>query len=146
MSDVRKLPAVAERVETGTVQFGDDWPGVFLRGDYAGPMAFYLELMFERLEKLDRAEQMKIIGDPMIKLNLKGLVRVLQNSDVRNHKETTPSQTALKVEAAFQEAALKVKHDRDCDANDGSICFCGYSQQQEEKAAKQAKEQDPSAW
>ena len=85
MSDVRKLPAVAERVETGTVQFGDDWPGVFLRGDYAGPMAFYLELMLERLEKLDRAEQMKIIGDPMIKLNLKGLVHVLQNSDVRNH-------------------------------------------------------------
>lgn len=36
---IRKLPAPddgAGRVETGPVQFGDDWPGVFIRGDNAG--------------------------------------------------------------------------------------------------------------
>lgn len=32
---VRKLPAVEKRVESGTVQFGEDWPGVFIRGDHA---------------------------------------------------------------------------------------------------------------
>lgn len=26
---------MSERVETGVVQFGDDWPGVFIRGDDA---------------------------------------------------------------------------------------------------------------
>ena len=26
---------MASRVETGAVQFGDDWPGVFIRGDNA---------------------------------------------------------------------------------------------------------------
>lgn len=33
--DVRKLnePENGERVETGAVQFGNDWPGVFIRGD-----------------------------------------------------------------------------------------------------------------
>lgn len=35
MSDIRKLPAQTERVETGPMQFGDDWPGVFIRGDNA---------------------------------------------------------------------------------------------------------------
>jgi hypothetical protein len=32
---IRTLPAQDERVETGAVQFGDDWPGVFIRGDNA---------------------------------------------------------------------------------------------------------------
>lgn len=41
---ILKLPARADgkRVETGPVQFGDDWPGVFLRGDCAGPYAMLL--------------------------------------------------------------------------------------------------------
>lgn len=41
--DVRKLPAVADRVESGPIQFGDDWPGLFLRGDSA--FAFAIELL-----------------------------------------------------------------------------------------------------
>lgn len=45
MSDIQKLPAVTEtaRVETGPVQFGDDWPGIFIRGDTAGWFAFMLK-------------------------------------------------------------------------------------------------------
>lgn len=30
----QKIPYEGERVETGPVQFGDDWPGVFIRGDH----------------------------------------------------------------------------------------------------------------
>jgi hypothetical protein len=30
---------VTDRPETGVMQFGDDWPGVFIRGDQAGWMA-----------------------------------------------------------------------------------------------------------
>ncbi|HKZ77892.1 MAG TPA: hypothetical protein VJ124_06170 [Pyrinomonadaceae bacterium] len=33
---VRQLPAPIDgkgRVETGAVKFGDDWPGLFIRGD-----------------------------------------------------------------------------------------------------------------
>lgn len=36
---IRKLPCPGERVETGPVQFGDDWPGVFIRGDSAAYFA-----------------------------------------------------------------------------------------------------------
>ena len=32
-----------ERVETGPVQFNDDWPGIFIRGDNAAHYAFMLE-------------------------------------------------------------------------------------------------------
>jgi len=30
---IRKLPEQEKRVESGPVCFGDDWPGLFLRGD-----------------------------------------------------------------------------------------------------------------
>lgn len=32
---IRKLPSQDERVETGPLQFGDDWSGFFIRGDDA---------------------------------------------------------------------------------------------------------------
>ena len=37
MTRIRILPGPIEggRVETGSLQFGDDWPGVFIRGDDA---------------------------------------------------------------------------------------------------------------
>ncbi len=37
MTDLTKVPALAsgDRPETGPMQFGDDWPGVFIRGDNA---------------------------------------------------------------------------------------------------------------
>ncbi len=42
MANITKLPAHPGRVETGPVQFGDDWPGVFIRGDRAGWLALKL--------------------------------------------------------------------------------------------------------
>lgn len=33
--DILEIPHEGPRVETGPVQFGDDWPGVFIRGDHA---------------------------------------------------------------------------------------------------------------
>ncbi|MEN8764135.1 MAG: hypothetical protein ABF290_17120 [Thiogranum sp.] len=42
MSKVRQLSEQTERVETGPVQFGDDWPGIFIRGDNAAHYALML--------------------------------------------------------------------------------------------------------
>jgi hypothetical protein len=33
LHQVRRLPEVENRVESGPIMFGDDWPGLFLRGD-----------------------------------------------------------------------------------------------------------------
>jgi hypothetical protein len=46
-NEIRQLPAVEVRVETGPAQFGDDWPGVFLRGDDAMNFAAHLELLLK---------------------------------------------------------------------------------------------------
>lgn len=69
--EILKVPAVVDdavgRVETGPVQFGDDWPGVFIRGDNAmsyagclehvlltsdGPMPIFEKRMIEGLVKV----------------------------------------------------------------------------------------------
>ena len=44
------LPATTERIETGPLQFGDDWPGVFIRGDSSGYYAMTLKLLIDNLE------------------------------------------------------------------------------------------------
>lgn len=35
MEEIRKFAAMDKRVETGPIQFGEDWPGLFIRGDNA---------------------------------------------------------------------------------------------------------------
>lgn len=36
---------MSKRIETGVVQFGDDWPGIFIRGD----TALYWSMLLRRL-------------------------------------------------------------------------------------------------
>ena len=36
-------PSKMQRVETGAVQFGDDWPGIFIRGDNAAHYSMALD-------------------------------------------------------------------------------------------------------
>jgi len=50
---------MAERAETGPVQFGDDWPGVFIRGDNAHHYALIIERLLQAIgqgfqESIDR--------------------------------------------------------------------------------------------
>ena len=61
------MPGDMTRVETGPVQFGDDWVGVFLRGDDA---AVYAKAI-EALALHDKT-------DPMALLDLGGLWKILQ--------------------------------------------------------------------
>ena len=42
--NLRNFPAADPRVETGPIQFGDDWPGVFIRGDNALFYAQHLDV------------------------------------------------------------------------------------------------------
>jgi hypothetical protein len=49
MFHVRRFPEVGPRVESGPIMFGDDWPGIFLRGDDAHVYAVGLrELLLDR--------------------------------------------------------------------------------------------------
>lgn len=72
MSRLTKAPALPERAETGPLQFGDDWPGVFIRGDNALAYAMALKAA--------------LAGDnSAITLSvLEGLRKQLMSCDVRN--------------------------------------------------------------
>jgi hypothetical protein len=59
-SDVRQLPEQEQRVETGVVQFGDDWPGVFIRGDNAFNFAIHLKIMIDRVDDTDPINKMTV--------------------------------------------------------------------------------------
>ena len=70
--NVKKIPYDEEgRVETGPVQFGDDWPGVFIRGDNANYYAFMLEKALSG--EIDVIEEMTI----------KDLIKTLQSCVVK---------------------------------------------------------------
>jgi hypothetical protein len=60
------LPPGLPRVETGAVQFGDDWPGLFIRGDNALALMLWIRSLSELLanhpdptvaDRLDRLGQ-----------------------------------------------------------------------------------------
>ncbi len=48
-----------ERVETGPIQFGDDWPGIFIRGDNAGNFAYNLGVLLEEIDT-DKVNSMSL--------------------------------------------------------------------------------------
>lgn len=71
MSDMRKLPAPeGGRVETGAVQFGDDWPGVFIRGDnafrYAMALQEAMETIPEGFKKIQIKSLCKLLGEAIV--------------------------------------------------------------------------------
>lgn len=63
------------RVETGPVQFGDDWPGTFIRGDNAAWYAMTIKMILER-----HGEQMDAI---MERWPLESLMKDLSSSNLR---------------------------------------------------------------
>lgn len=69
------------RPETGPVKFGEDWPGIFLRGKDA---FFYLQAVEGALATLPAQT-----ADPLnlVKQGLKGLADLLRSSDVREKAE-----------------------------------------------------------
>ena len=63
---VRHLPGQDTRVETGKVQFGDDWSGVFIRGDNA---QYYSNVLRKILKNK--------IDDPMTEVTLNDLIKLI---------------------------------------------------------------------
>ena len=76
---VRKIDVeLSERIETGPVQFGDDWPGVFIRGDNA----LYLCMMLK--------SHLAGSKDFASELAMKNLANLLESCNIvksRNEKE-----------------------------------------------------------
>lgn len=65
------------RVETGPVQFEDDWPGVFIRGDNA---FFYALTVGQAIRQAEMGEKMHAL----FVMQLKGLAALLASAQVRD--------------------------------------------------------------
>ena len=44
---IKKLPDFGERIENGAIQFGEDWPGLYLRGDTASDLAMNICIVLQ---------------------------------------------------------------------------------------------------
>lgn len=53
------------RPETGPMQFGDDWPGVFIRGDEALFSAFQIEMLMKTLKAGERDHALQMLLHPL---------------------------------------------------------------------------------
>ncbi len=75
LAHVRRFPAEDERVESGPIMFGDDWPGTFIRGDDSFNLAHHLRRL------------LPTVGDEQLIARevLWGLVHLLESSNARNN-------------------------------------------------------------
>ena len=77
-NELTKIPSTflqESRIETGPIQFGDDWPGVFIRGDNAMHYGFSLQTFLDS----NRSTQMGWVE----KAILESLVKILMSCDIR---------------------------------------------------------------
>lgn len=66
---------MSERMETGPVRFGNDWAGVFIRGDEAFGLAMALEQILRNTHGLDAIAAVQAAG----------LVHTLRSCDERGN-------------------------------------------------------------
>lgn len=67
--EIRKLPEQEDRVETGPVRFGDDWTGLFIRGDTAFHIAHTLRAVLEH----------ETFEHPVLKNQLEGFAELMES-------------------------------------------------------------------
>lgn len=97
----RRLPQQAPRVETGAVEFGDDWPGVFIRGDCACWMAINLLGALEGLPDIESSntEQLRL------RLAMEPVYAILRTCVIGPAAEMFPSLTPNPAESQSQKPA-----------------------------------------
>ena len=67
---------VGGRAETGPVRFGDDWAGVFIRGDEAFSRALQMDAVAEHYEGLADGD---FSGKGMLAINIQGFADLLRS-------------------------------------------------------------------
>lgn len=77
LMQIRQLPAVGDRVETGPVAFGDDWPGVFIRGDNA--LIGYAPALSRVLGDLEQPDLRSAAGKAFDLMEMRSLLELLRS-------------------------------------------------------------------
>jgi hypothetical protein len=102
LEDIRRipLPEGAERVETGPIRFGDDWPGTFIRGDDSFFHRYNVARAIEWLKAKEHTDSSMDLF--LARKGLEGLAEILDASNlyekVRGYKWTNTSQSTASKE------------------------------------------------
>lgn len=75
----RLFEAVEQRVETGPIQFGDDWPGIFIRGDNALYISYCLQHVVDPMKEAAKNNSAMW----MYIAELTNLIKLLESCDAR---------------------------------------------------------------
>jgi hypothetical protein len=70
------------RLETGVVQDGDDWPGIFIRGDHAFALSLQIRAA---LSATGPASEAASLSEVFMRLGLEGLAEPLESCDARRN-------------------------------------------------------------
>lgn len=87
-ADLSELPrqfgpdVPAGRVETGTLQINDDWPGVFIRGDNAAWYAMQLDLLLNMINT--KVDTQSSIHDQILIGSVMSIRDLLLSCNIRN--------------------------------------------------------------
>lgn len=87
MEDIEE--AKNTRIETGAVQFDDDWHGIFIRGDNA---MFYSLIVKQAVEQLKKDKSYSIID----RIQLEALADLLHQCDERIEENKTLQKISIK--------------------------------------------------
>lgn len=79
MSDLTEVPTLSsgKRPETGPMQFGDDWPGIFIRGDDA--LMRYARAVYDAMQTLPESAW-------LTRAQLSGLLELLKSCAMHNFR------------------------------------------------------------
>lgn len=82
------LPEGITRVETGAVQFGgQDWPGVFIRGDTAFAYSVTLKHILDAVKKIEEKNGPVCTECFLSSRILDGLQKLLASCEVKHEKD-----------------------------------------------------------
>jgi hypothetical protein len=75
------------RLETGVVQEGNDWPGVFIRGDDAFHLAMQLREALRLLPRGSAEAKLHDLQAHIMHASLAGLADILESCNTQNNPE-----------------------------------------------------------
>lgn len=118
---------MSRRAETGPLRFGDDWPGVFIRGDNAAHYAHALDVVLAYLDK-------QPVGDGELSPIMVEVVRGLQSDLLSCDIAKRPAVQACHVFERCVESDWGAKLSEDgLEMVIAGTCVCGFRHKTKEK-------------
>ena len=121
---IQKFPALNKRIDTGPVQFGDDWPGIYIRGDSAGGISDRLGHVLKAIAQL-REQSISFIGARAAETEIKKVQKLLDSCMIipKPKKENALKQCQFVIPWAGR--CKRISEQDYCEEHRRQKCHCG---------------------